>query len=235
MTALTIQNLRPQKSVSPSENFSTEADVIKKVENLYQKGVIKKLELQGSYKSKYKTSRLLDIMDIIDLNFRVAGIQFCRVVVADADFVKSKFPVDFNSLGFYSQVTHAIYLYPKPLTPLYTVGLITAHEYAHYMDDKLDITNEVFSSKLTRELEQRHISREQLLRTSSSYSESDIDKEIFATAYHQLFTGTQTDGSAMVLRLAERCSDFHIDRSELKLPGILERLLFSKNNMKLAV
>ena len=234
MTALTIQNLRPQKSVSPSENFSTEADVIKKVEKLYQKGVIKKLELQGSYKSKYKTSRLLDIMDIIDLNYRVTGIPFCRVVVADADFVKSKFPVDFNSLGFYSAITKAIYLYPKPLTPLYTVGLIIAHEYAHYLDDKLDITNEVFCGKLTRELERQGIKREQLLRTSSAYVSDDLDKEIFATAYHQLFTGTQTGLSETVLSLAQRCSDFHIDKSELKLPGIFERLLFSKNSMKLA-
>jgi hypothetical protein len=38
----------------------------------------------------------------------------------------------------------------------------------------------------------------------------------------------------MVLELAQRCSSLELDLSELKTPGIIERLLFSKNSMMLA-
>jgi hypothetical protein len=219
------------KTLEPkSVNFSSgRMDVVKKVDELYHKKVMKKLRLKGTYQTSVSVDRVLDMLKLVEANYEVLGIPFSEIVFTEYNLVRSKFPVDFNSVGFYSKELDTMYIYPKKLTPLHKIGVIIAHEYAHLADHKLKVTNYAFDRKLSKYLESIGTTRANILKTSEAYAGTELNKEIFATSYHQLFADELTDVADNVLKIAESSSSLTINRSALKQSSFIDKLFFQTN------
>lgn len=220
-------------SISESPLLSIES--VRLLDHLIQKGMLKKLEIAGNYDPSKQKDRISDLLGLIELNFLALRVPFCRVVLADENYIRAKFPVDFNSQGYYSAEDRAIYLYPKPLAPLYTFSVVVAHEYAIYADDKMNITNGVFASKLSRFLEGTGISPEELAGShlgASFNKNEDMDKEIFASAYCRLVTDSQTPITKGILKIAAKCSNIDLDFDGPRSSSIFGKLMLAKNSMK---
>lgn len=217
-----------------SESPTLSIETIRLLDQLIQKGMLRKLEVAGNYDPSKQKDRISDLLGLIELNFLALRVPFCRAVLADGDYIRSKFPVDFNSQGYYSDADRAIYLYPKPLTPLYTFSIIVAHEYALYVDDKINVTNGIFSSRLNQLLNGTGISREELAKPLGVVfnKSEDMDRAIFASAYCRLATDSQTNLSREILRLAARSSGLDLDFDGPRSSGIYGKLMLAKSSMK---